>query len=201
MILGFDTETTNKADFRAPLDAAHQPHIVQLAALLIDDAEKEVMSVNLIIRPDGYEIPLEASAIHGITTEYATKVGVDIRDALLIFSSMKRAADIYVAHNIDFDRMMIGISVTRQASLKWTDESMPAAKCFCTMKAMTPICELPGPYGFKWPKLQEAYKHAFGCGFDGAHDALADIRACAKVFFWLKKQSPQLAHDEVPNAD
>lgn len=60
---------------------------------------------------------------------------------------------------------------------------------FCTMKAMTPVCKLHGNYGdFKWPKLQEAHKHAFGVEFDGAHDALADVRACARVYRWLMEQ-------------
>lgn len=34
MILFYDTETTGKADFRAAPDAAHQPRLVQLAAIL-----------------------------------------------------------------------------------------------------------------------------------------------------------------------
>jgi DNA polymerase III epsilon subunit-like protein len=38
---------------------------------------------------------------------------------------------------------------------------------------------------FKWPKLTEAYRHCYDRDFDGAHDALADVRATADVFRWL----------------
>lgn len=44
-----------------------------------------------------------------------------------------------------------------------------------------------GMKGFKSPNLQEAYKHFFGVEFEGAHDAMADVRACKDVFFKLKE--------------
>jgi len=55
-------------------------------------------------------------------------------------------------------------------------------------EAMTPICDIPGPYGPKWPRLQEAHKHVFGKEFDGAHDALADVIACKNIYFWILSQ-------------
>ena len=59
----------------------------------------------------------------------------------------------------------------------------------CTMQSTTDICRLPGPYGFKWPSLQELHKFLFGCDFEGAHDASDDVTATAKCFFELKKQN------------
>lgn len=41
--------------------------------------------------------------------------------------------------------------------------------------------------GYKNPNLQEAYKHFFGVEFEGAHDAMADVRACRDVFFKLNE--------------
>ena len=32
----------------------------------------------------------------------------------------------------------------------------------CPMKISTNICKIPGPYGYKWPKVQEAFDHFFG---------------------------------------
>ena len=99
-------------------------------------------------------------------------------------------ADLLVAHNLDFDRTMIVAELFRMR--QW--ESLLAAKQafvekpgFCTMKATTPICKLPGKFGndYKWPKLQEAYKHLFNEEFQGAHDAMADVRACARVYYSL----------------
>ena len=36
---------------------------------------------------------------------------------------------------------------------------------------------------FKNPKLQEAYEHFFGEQFDNAHSAMADTKACMKVYW------------------
>lgn len=57
----------------------------------------------------------------------------------------------------------------------------------CTMQASTNLCKIPGPYGFKYPTLQELHKHLFEVGFDGAHDAMVDVLACAKCFFELER--------------
>ena len=56
------------------------------------------------------------------------------------------------------------------------------------------MCQLPGKFAgkFKWPNLQEAHQHAFGKPFDGAHDAMADLRACKDVYFWLKNGMPEV---------
>jgi len=54
------------------------------------------------------------------------------------------------------------------------------------MQLMTPICKLPSQrQTFKWPKLQEAYNFCFKEDFKGAHDALSDVRATARVLRWL----------------
>lgn len=190
MIACFDTETTGKADFNAPCQAAHQPHIVQLAAILFEDDGKELQSINLIIRPDGWTIPDEAARIHGITTELASRVGVSLKAALNTFEWLCKDAQQHVAHNYDFDSFVL-----QSEFLRSFDDALPFSgeRMFCTMKAMTDICALPGMYGNKWPKLIEAYRHCFGKDFDGAHNALADVRACSEIYFWLKKREKEPA--------
>lgn len=184
--LFFDTETTGKADFRAPATAPQQPRLVQLAALLTDEAGDEVASVNLIIKPAGFEIPLAATEVHGISTEAALLSGVGVHHALALFVALAERADALVAHNIQFDDLVMASEAAR------FDYLMPDRRHFCTMNAMTPICRLPGRYnGFKWPSLMEAYRHCFRHEFVDAHDALADVRACKAVFFWLKQNHPE----------
>lgn len=46
---------------------------------------------------------------------------------------------------------------------------------------------------YEWPRLQEAYKHAFGKEFEGAHDAMSDIRATKEIYFWLIKAQISVA--------
>lgn len=182
MILFFDCETTGKADFKSPPESEHQPRVVQLAAILADNAGAELACLSMIVKPTGFRIPQEASSIHGITTEMAMASGVPRIHALLAFASLARVAKKYCCHNSDFDTFILRGECLRMC-VEFLDK-----ETFCTMKAMTDVCQIPGPYGNKWPRLQEAYQHAFQKQFDGAHDALSDVRACKDVYFWLQKQ-------------
>lgn len=179
-ILVFDTETTGKADFKLPVTHPSQPRIVQFAFQLYDENWNVRAEGNYIIKPDGYEIPQEASNIHGITTAMANRYGVPIKPVLEVFGNLLAVADGTVGHNVSFDEFMTDIECSRNGRGKFKFVS------FCTMHAMTQHCKLPGSYGdYKWPKLQEAYQHCYGCSFEGAHDAMADLEACAKVYRWL----------------
>lgn len=182
MKLFFDTETTGKADMNLAPDAKHQPRIVQLAALLTDNMGIELASLNLIIKAVDFEISTGSTLIHGITTEISRKYGVPLLYALMTFASLAKNADTYCAHNVEFDLFMLKGECLRMVI------DLPNKPTFCTMKMMTDIVQLPGPYGFKWPRLQEAYRFAFGKEFDGAHNAIADVRACKDLYFWIKTQ-------------
>lgn len=183
MILFYDTETTGKADFKAAPDAKHQPRLVQLAAILADqNSGDEAASINLIIRPADFEIPVEASNIHGITTERAMACGVPLAHALSLWSSLSKISTLHCCHNTDFDTLIMAGECVRMVT------EFHRRTVFCTMKEMTPVCGIPGPHGPKWPRLQEAYRHCFDKEFKNAHDALADVRACKDVYFWLKNK-------------
>ncbi len=176
MNLFFDTETTGKANMQLPATHPTQPRLVQLACILAE-GEDELAVLSCIVKPFGFEIPKQASDVHGITMEMARRDGVDVSVALAMFKEFAAKATQYVAHNIAFDLLVM----SRELLGKW--HPLPT---FCTMEAMTPICELPGPYGFKWPRLAEAYQHAFNEPLVGAHDALADVRACKRLYDWLQ---------------
>ncbi len=194
MILAFDTETTGLPDYRAPSDAAHQPHLVQLAMLLLDDDLKERASLSLIIRPDGWEIPPEVSEIHGITTEMATAYGVPEGMATKVFASMLYGTGAQaVGHNVDFDMRIMRTAMLRAGYTREGLAARPVAT-FCTMKAATPIVNLPPTpkmvaAGFnkpKPPRLSECIAFFFQEELTGAHDALVDVRACVRVFLRLQ---------------
>lgn len=185
MKLFFDTETTGKADFKASHESPLQPYIVQLGAVLTEDDGTERVSIDLIIKPDGWKITDEVAAIHGITTDMAERCGVPLFSAASVFNNMLAQADTLIAHNIDFDRMMMRASFFRIGK-PFTE----AGKAFyCTMKAATNICRIPGNYGFKWPTLQEAHRHFLKDGFEGAHSAMVDVLACKRVYFALNPLS------------
>ncbi len=94
MLLFFDTETTGKYDFKSPLDSVHQPHLVQIAAVLIESRGDERSLINMIINP-GVNIPDEAANIHGITNELANRVGLNPQIALGSFGGLLSKASFF----------------------------------------------------------------------------------------------------------
>jgi len=55
------------------------------------------------------------------------------------------------------------------------------------MKSSVNYCQIPGDYGYKWPKLAELYRILFKEDFADAHNAATDIKATAKCFWRLKE--------------
>lgn len=194
--LFFDTETTGLPDVKAPSESAHQPHIVQLAALLVDmDTRETIQSMDVIIRPDGWTIPDDVAAVHGITTEHAAEVGIPEHLAVSMFMELwvGRAR---VAHNESFDARIVRIALMRFQSEDTADiwKSGPAE---CTARLATPICALPptekmkaaGRFHHKTPNLGEAYRHFTGKELENAHSAMADVMACRDVYFAILEQN------------
>ena len=193
-ILVIDTETTGFLQSRAPLDDPGQPHIVQLAAQLCDDAGAILAGFSFIVDPGikhGIRIPQQAADIHGITEARAAEFGVPLGFALETFARLYQRADLLVAHNIAFDRGVIDVAITRH---RGTAANLLSKPLFCTMAAAAPIVNLPptpkmlakGIRKPKAPKLEEAVRHFFGEDLDGAHDAMVDVIACRRVYFHLK---------------
>ncbi len=196
MILFFDTETTGKVDFRMPPDNDCQPNLVQLAAVLTEDDGTERGSFSFIVSPEGTEvIPPEAVAIHGITTEIARACGVSRAMAISVLDRIARRAEKLVAHSVDFDMSVLQTAWHRLPG----DRAGPTFSAvhgrratFCTMKSATPVARIPHanqrrPDDWKWPKLEECMRHFFNEEHTGAHDALADVRACMRVYFHLRQ--------------
>ncbi|MDE2097262.1 MAG: DUF3820 family protein [Patescibacteria group bacterium] len=181
MTIIFDTETTGKADFAKPPEDPCQPKLVQLGAQLLGQELEVVGEMNFIIKPVGFEIPQEAANVHGITTQRALSFGSDEKSVLELFACWIEKAKTIVAHNITFDAIVIGNAFHRHGM-----KIVPPSP-YCTMKAATDLCKIPGfrTGEYKWPTLQEAHTILLGEGFDGAHDAMADVRACARVYAHL----------------
>lgn len=197
MICFFDTETTGLPDYNKRARDPAQPHVVQFSAILMASDGREMEMHNLLSRPDGWLIPDEASAVHGITNEVAMAYGIAEDLVARVCLELFRKASLIVAHNVTFDKFLMRIAMRRYDLIQDSDDAWwKGLNTFCTMRTMTPICNLPGQYGAKWPKLQEAHKHCFGAEFEGAHDALADVRACARIYQWIqdRKAGKAVAH-------
>jgi len=192
--LFYDTETTGLPLFNEPSNDPRQPHLVQLAAILVDlDTRRELASIDLTIRPDGWVIPDETAAIHGITTEIAAAHGVSEFSALSVFDQLWSKADFRVAHNEDFDARIMRITYLRCFTENAADE-WKAGNRQCTCALATPIMNLPptermvakGMRGPKKPNLAEALRFFTGRELENAHSARADTLACRDVFFAIR---------------
>lgn len=197
----FDTETNGKAkDFKAPAsDVNNWPRITQLGWQLVNietgDLVREHQS---LILPDGWTIPtVEELTVRGekdpyffernnMSTERCLEGGEPIHKQLSLLLEVINDPDtvILVAHNMAFDLKVVSAEMIR---LDMVAERTVTK--LCTMEASTAFCRLPPfRYGkYKWPSLTELHNKLFGCDFEGAHDALDDVKATAKCLIELIK--------------
>ena len=183
MFLFFDTETTGvPKNYKAPAsDLNNWPRLVQLGYLLYDQHKKLIAAGDYIIKPNGFTIPTESSNIHGITTERALNEGKELTEVLSEIAIHIKKSDYLIAHNMAFDEKILGAELLRSGFSNIIEQKTR----ICTMQTTTEFCAIPGPYGFKWPKLSELHIKLFGNDFDGAHSAFADIEATARCFWKL----------------
>lgn len=189
-VLGFDSETTGIPDWKSPSGGEHQPHLVELAAKLVDVQTKEILgSIDSIIKPAGWTIPDDVIQVHGITNEVADTEGHDEKQTLLDFLELWKAADIRVAHNQNFDERIIRIAIKRYLDDDVAEDWKQGAKA-CTALLAKPIMQLPpkNRWGFKMPKLEEAYRYFIGKELQGAHRAMNDTDACLDIYFAITNQ-------------
>ena len=185
MYLIIDCETTGlPRNWKAPIsDLGNWPRVVQVAWSRYDKADRHIQSTTHLVQPDGFTIPSEAQRVHRITTARARAEGKRLMTVLRELSAAAEKSEIIVAHNMRFDESVISAEYLRLG----LDPPFGDKKRICTMMETTELCRLPGPYGYKWPTLSELHWELFKSEYEEAHDAGADVAACAKCFFELKK--------------
>lgn len=202
LILPYDTETTGMPVWKEPSEHPDQPHLVEIAALLVDEETMAVRDVfSAIIRPDGWKWDEndEAFKAHGITFEQAMDTGIPEARAVEQFIAMHEQANIRVAHNESFDARILRIALKRYGLPMLTTQEQrdaladryKAAPAYCTCNHAKPIMRLPATAKmratgrgswFKPPNLDEAHQHFFQRPHEGAHRALADADACGRLY-------------------
>lgn len=199
--LFFDTETTGLPLFSEPSEDPRQPHIVQLAASLVDlDTREVVAELNVLTKPDGWESEPKALETHGITTERGLAEGIPEGEALDLFLAMYARAVVRIAHNEQFDARLVRICIKRFKADDELADAWKAGKAECTLKLATPILKLPPTEAmlrsrfknnFKSANLQEAFKYFTGQELEGAHDAMVDVNGCKTVYFAIEDLQKQ----------
>lgn len=196
-ILFVDTETNGlpKNYKLAPDRSDNWPRIVQIAWIIMDRPYEITKEQNFIIQPDGWEIG-DSEKIHNISPLVASTQGVPIKKALEAFISDLDSVQLIVAHNTAFDRPVIASELMR-ANLR---PRKVGYGFYCTQQNSTDIVRIPNMYGYKWPSLAEAYRHFFRSDFSEAHNAIADVKACAAVYWKLQELGTQVEANGGKNA-
>lgn len=191
LLTPYDTETTGLPLFREPSDDPRQPHLVDICILAYDANGALVDSFEAMVRPDGWVIPNEVTAIHGITNEMAMDLGISEAEALDGFMAIHDRAGLRIAHNIAFDDRIMRIALSRYRGKEAAD-AFKATPGYCTCQSSKNIVKCPptpkmiaAGFGkaFKVPTVAEALLHFTGEELVGGHRARPDTEACARVYF------------------
>ncbi len=136
-----------------------------------------------LVYPEGWEIPSEATAIHGITQAEAEEKGEDLGEVLEFLAKDLTRVEKVVIHNARFDRTVVENLIT---------DFFKGKEVVCTMLSTVKLCQLPYPSGrggWKWPKLLELYRKLFGKEFVGRlHSSDEDVRCLRDCWRELIKE-------------
>lgn len=189
-IIVFDLETTglpmknNNGDYYNYEDIKFydKSRIVSICWNIYNDLG-EIISCNYhIIKSMDFDINNNsyATKLNGITKEKSNN-GKNIKKILLNFSDDCKNCDILVAHNINFDYNII-LSECFRYNMNNSIKNIKTIEKFCTKKNSNYI------FG-KYLKLFELYKYFNNKIFEGQHNALKDVEACANCYFNLVSHS------------
>lgn len=184
-VVGLDTETT-AAD---PHDPATE--IIQVALVVVmPDGTVTDNSWSTIVAPTG-EIPAEATAVHGITTEQARAEGADPKEvAARLFDGLWRTVDKdlpVVAFNASFDLTLVRRLLIAHNGM------LPDG-----MHVIDPlVCDRHLDSRRRGSRRLDTGPRHYGVDLDDgdAHDAMADAVAACQAAFRMGAEHPAMQCD------
>lgn len=199
-IFFFDTETTGIPDNclkNTPKEISYPDYksdnynnarIVQIAWSYLTNFDYNNISNNTIsiyIKPNNFTI--NNSDIHGITTEYTTQNGLDIKSALYILGEIITKSDFIVGYNVYFDFYVLLSEFHKLNLNKYVDillKMRDNKRIYC-------IGELSRQYkkysNNSMPKQLAIYKDIFNESLIGVHNAINDINATIRLTHFFYK--------------
>lgn len=201
-LLTVDTETSDLPIWSTPSEHPDQPFVISIAMLKLDPVTFEEIDhfYSILKPPPGRVIPEDGKAFeaHGITQARALSEGAERDPIIKLYAKKRRECVSSLAHNASFDVRMMRIELLRLGASKDEIDAIEASSPqLCTMKAATPVLDLPATgrmkaAGFcrkpKSPSLAECIRLLLEENPDEqAHNALADARACARIFRRLRQ--------------
>lgn len=171
-----DTETTGLFDFKLPADDPSQPRLAAAAFILADETGAEIKAVKHYVKPDGWEMPAEAFAINGLSTEFLDANGVPVLTVLDEYEAHIKGGLIVIGFNAQFDCKMMRAEFRRAGRPDLFEETPN----ICVMRSLHPYGQEGLPIVRGFVKLREACAY-FGIEQAAEHDALDDARAARQI--------------------
>ena len=179
--LAFDLETNSKFP--------EQARIVTATTILIDPATGEKDITNWLSDVDGYEIPPETTAIHGITTEHARAHGQPAGEvAAQVADTIDQAWNEgfpVIGHNVGYDFTVLDCELSRHWGAGLT-----------LHKAVLDTYVIDKHFSYRKGKRQlvpTAAYYRVPLAEEDAHDATADALASARILWVMARRYPKLA--------
>jgi DNA polymerase-3 subunit epsilon len=182
-LLFFDVESTGLLDFNVDLMHPTQPRVCALAAVLTDNDGNIIDEMDVLIKPEGWDIEPGAAAVNNLTKEICEERGIPMRLALDRFNEMKANCQVRVGANVSYDKRLMA----REAIINDMVHNSDGLESVCVLQLARPYAQIPnvGKKGFKTPKLTEAYKALIGEDMPNAHGAMGDVRGAMAVYFHI----------------
>jgi DNA polymerase-3 subunit epsilon len=175
-LLAIDTETTGPNPTTARIVTADVVHI---------DPSTTTLDVHGYLADPGVDIPAEATAVHGITTEHARTNGMVAADVVLLLlddlESAWRGGWPVVAFNASYDLTVIDHELRRHHG-RGLEIAGPVLDPFVIDKAVD-------RYRKGSRKLGDVCKH-YGVKLDNAHNSAADAEAAGLLMLKMAEWYP-----------
>lgn len=144
-----------------------------------------------VVYPNGFTVPPQATAVHGISHQDAEHDGVQLATVLDDLLEDLARCDVIVAHNAQFDLSVLRSELSRMGRRDAIELTF-RKHVVCTMKDGRAACRLP-----RIPKLGDLFRTLTGRELVGAHDARMDVDACAACYASLCRRSLAVAEATV----
>ena len=153
----------------------------------VKEQSRYIWEKDILLSPSAYKI-------HGLTKTFLQANGISRKDALwLLTRDLKKYKPMIVGHFIELDFHVVSADYFR-ANIQNPLIDIPS---FCTMLATTHMVTNPKVRFFK---LGELYQLLFDKPMQNQHNALADAKATAQVFFELIKRKEITGEPRAPIA-